>query len=639
MKPSRLFPIICAIAAAIAIASLVTAQPIPPSGIPRVVTNSPGLLGGSGTTTNPLTVSISTGGIISGTGSSGSPITATEVGDISSVVAGTGLSGGATSGAATLNVNIAGASCASSEAITALSATGTGTCSTVGDITSVVAGTSLTGGATSGAATLNVALPGASCAASEAVTAISAAGTGTCSTVGDITSVVAGTNISGGATSGAATINVATTLDQSASGSKLIVGDFEATVITDTISAQQNDYAPTNHAKATIFEITPSGAARTITGLAGGVNGRIVYICNPKGTAQQLCLDGENSSSTLTNRFNLATGNNGVGVTCIRSAACAKLYYSASFSRWQELERTAVRDFIVDNTLTSNGTTSLVGTSTIGTANISTMNAAVSSFGGTASTVAADTDNWAPSSFNIGTVVSADPTGSDRTVTGMTGGFASRFAVIRNQSTTINLIIANQSGSSTSTNRFSFETSGADYTLRPGRAAMFWYYVSRWVYIGSVDGKGTTNKLAKWTNNSTLGDGGISDDGTTISWTEDLNVNSGKFTVTGTNGNTAVDGTLSVKGNTKDVGTLPTITSCGSGATRTGGARSGTVTVGTGATGCTISFASALSGTPSCNVTSQSHKLFDYTVSTTALTITNVDDTSSTLIDFSCEGH
>lgn len=52
-----------------------------------------------------------------------------------------------------------------------------------GDITAVLAGTSLSGGSLSGPATLNVNLPGASCAPGKAVSAISAAGTGTCSSV------------------------------------------------------------------------------------------------------------------------------------------------------------------------------------------------------------------------------------------------------------------------------------------------------------------------------------------------------------------------------------------------------------------------------------------------------------------------
>jgi len=52
-----------------------------------------------------------------------------------------------------------------------------------GDITAVIAGTSLSGGALTGPATLNVNLPGATCAAGKSVSAISAAGLGTCASV------------------------------------------------------------------------------------------------------------------------------------------------------------------------------------------------------------------------------------------------------------------------------------------------------------------------------------------------------------------------------------------------------------------------------------------------------------------------
>jgi len=97
------------------------------------------------------------------------------------LTAGTGLSGGGDlSMDRTFTVSIAGASCASSEAVTAISSTGTGTCSTVGDITSVVAGTGLSGGATSGAATLDVNIAGASCSAGSFLSALGATGTGTC---------------------------------------------------------------------------------------------------------------------------------------------------------------------------------------------------------------------------------------------------------------------------------------------------------------------------------------------------------------------------------------------------------------------------------------------------------------------------
>ncbi len=89
----------------------------------------------------------------------------------------------------------------------------------VGDITQVVAGTNLTGGGTAGCVTINAATGGAGAAtygstadsckidtitldAYGRVTAVA------CGTTGDITAVVAGTGMTGGATSGSATVNV-----------------------------------------------------------------------------------------------------------------------------------------------------------------------------------------------------------------------------------------------------------------------------------------------------------------------------------------------------------------------------------------------------------------------------------------------
>lgn len=68
---TRLLPIIGAIVAALTVAIVVDAQPVGPTGIQKVTTNSPGLLAGSGTTGNPLTATITTGTNITGTGSSG----------------------------------------------------------------------------------------------------------------------------------------------------------------------------------------------------------------------------------------------------------------------------------------------------------------------------------------------------------------------------------------------------------------------------------------------------------------------------------------------------------------------------------------------------------------------------------------
>nr|VFK21728.1 MAG: Dermatopontin [Candidatus Kentron sp. LFY] len=153
-----------------------------------------------------------------------------DSGDITSVTAGTGLSGGGSAGPVTLNVNTSqiqwrvNGDCPAGQSIRAISDVGGVTCETDdnsgGDITGVAAGTGLTGGGTSGTVMLNVNTSQiqnrvhSGCPAGQSIRVISAAGGVTCepddNSGGDITDVRPGYGLSGGGRSGPVSLSVNT---------------------------------------------------------------------------------------------------------------------------------------------------------------------------------------------------------------------------------------------------------------------------------------------------------------------------------------------------------------------------------------------------------------------------------------------
>ena len=95
-----------------------------------------------------------------------------------------------------------------------------------------------------------------------------------------------------------------------------------------TMTADQNDYAPAGLAAASVLQVS-TDAARTLSGLAGGAEGRIVVVVNVG--SQTLTLLDDSASSLPANRFSL-----GASLT-LAARQSALLRYDGTAARWQAL--------------------------------------------------------------------------------------------------------------------------------------------------------------------------------------------------------------------------------------------------------------------------------------------------------------
>lgn len=105
---------------------------------------------------------------------------------------------------------------------------------------------------------------------------------------------------------------------------------FSAMITPSQITADQNDYNPTNWAQSWAMRLS-TDASRNITGLTKTTTGRLALLIN-EGT-NPIVLVNDSASSTATNRFKFGYGQN----ITLRPEKCVLLWHDATDDRWRDI--------------------------------------------------------------------------------------------------------------------------------------------------------------------------------------------------------------------------------------------------------------------------------------------------------------
>jgi hypothetical protein len=104
---------------------------------------------------------------------------------------------------------------------------------------------------------------------------------------------------------------------------------FTGIISPGAIGSDQNDYAPTGNATATVWRLTTSGGNRAITGISGGATGRIIQLYNANSAAGgNITIPAQSTGSTAANRFASPVD------IVMRPGEGREIRYDATASRW-----------------------------------------------------------------------------------------------------------------------------------------------------------------------------------------------------------------------------------------------------------------------------------------------------------------
>lgn len=284
-----------------------------------------------------------------------------------------------------------------------------------------------------------------------------------------------------------------------------------------SLGASQNNYDIADAGAAAVHRLTASTPIN-ITGMVGGVAGRIVILTNI-GT-NTITLINESASSTAGNRFTL---NADLAITAKSSVI---LWYDGTTSRWipaggaggggstdapvdaqyltlatnatltNERVFTAGANVVVTDGGAGSTYTVAVGTQTFGLTGIISPT-------GTTGTV----NDYNPTSLSTAAIIRQTTSGAT-SITGLSGGASGRMILFFNIGTH-DIEFLNESASSTAANRFAM---GTDFKLAPNKSIHLWYdsTSSRWRAVGVEDDSSTRLNLVAKTAGHTLviGDAG-----------------------------------------------------------------------------------------------------------------------------------
>lgn len=252
------------------------------------------------------------------------------------------------------------------------------------------------------------------------------------------------------------------------------------------ITANQNDYNPTNLATANFLRLS-TDASRDITGLQTGASGRIIMIHNIG--SFNIVLKDEDVGSTAANRFAL-----NADVTILPDQI-VMLHYDSTTSRWRclypgsggggtpagsnkQIQYNNSGAFGAEAGFEYDPTTDTLTVVKVYITGYPILNATA-----TPAQITADQNDYNPSGIDGGVLrVSSD---ASRNITGLAGGTTYRVMVLMNVGS-FNIVLKDESTSSSTANRFALLN---DFTLLPDSAAILVYddVVTRWRLVAQIE--------------------------------------------------------------------------------------------------------------------------------------------------------